>query len=222
VEAVLRVGPVVGETTWSFVHRVAATYGLDAADLTGEWRSANWMQHKDRGCAGGEVLLDAVAQEQLVRWCRVPAGYLARALPSWAAGPQTLAGRGGDGRGWMRWRTGVLEWGPVVFGCGLCAARRGGGGRRVWVYGPQWRRLCVRHGRWLLDLGGGASAAVGRGRRPGARVGAGAASVGSGGAGRTGGRCGAAGGVRAGAGGGVLVVGTGGVLGPGDGVGAAA
>ncbi|WP_329446548.1 hypothetical protein [Streptomyces canus] len=41
VEAVLRVVPVVGETTWSFVHRVAAAYGLDAADLTGEWRSAN-------------------------------------------------------------------------------------------------------------------------------------------------------------------------------------
>ncbi|WP_406173224.1 transposase [Streptomyces canus] len=55
----------------------------------------------------------------------------------------------------MRWRTGVLEWGPVVSGCGLCAARRGGGGQRVWVYGPQWRRLCVRHGRWLLEPGGG-------------------------------------------------------------------
>ncbi|MDT0485333.1 hypothetical protein [Streptomyces doebereineriae] len=155
MEAVLQVVPVVGETTWSFVHRVAAAYGLDAADLTGEWQSANWTQHKDRGCAGGEVLLDEVAQEQLARWCRVPAGYLARALPSWAAGPQALAGRGGDGRGWMRWRTGVLEWGSVVFGCGLCAAQRGGGGRRVWVYGPQWQRLWVRHGRWLLEPGGG-------------------------------------------------------------------
>ncbi|MFF0097599.1 hypothetical protein ACFYSF_48070 [Streptomyces canus] len=36
MEAVLRVVPVVGETTWSCVHQVAATYGLDAEDLTGE------------------------------------------------------------------------------------------------------------------------------------------------------------------------------------------
>jgi hypothetical protein len=153
VEAVLRVVPAVSETTWSFVYRVAAAYGLEAADLTGGWRSANRMECEDRGRASAEMLLDAVAQEQLARWCRVPAGHLAQALPSWAAGPQALADRDRDGRGWMRWCTGVPEWGPVVFGCGLCAARRGGGGQRVWVYGPQWRRLCVRHGRWLLEPG---------------------------------------------------------------------
>lgn len=152
--AVLRVVPVVGETTWSFLNRVAAAYGMEAADLTGGWRSANRGQHQDRGRGGAEVLLDAVAQEQLAGWCGVPAGHLARALPSWAAGPPALAGREGDGRGWMRWHTGGLEWGPVVAGCGLCAARRGAGGR-VWVYGPQWRRLCVRHGRWLLEPGMG-------------------------------------------------------------------
>ncbi|MET7695120.1 Helicase associated domain protein [Streptomyces sp. NPDC005483] len=155
MEAVLRVVPVVGETTWSFLHRVAAAYGLEAADLAGGWRSASQIHRKDRGRADGEVLLDTVAQEQLAHWCRVPAGHLARALPSWAAGPPALAGRDRDGRGWVRWRTGVLEWGPVVFGCGLCAARRGDGGGRVWVYGPQWRRVCVRHGRWLLEPGGG-------------------------------------------------------------------
>ncbi|MEU0948513.1 TniQ family protein [Streptomyces canus] len=152
--AVLRVVPVAGETTWSFLNRVAAAYGMQAADLTGGWRSANRGQHQDRGRGGAEVLLDAVAQEQLAGWCGVPAGHLARALPSWAAGPPALAGREGDGRGWMRWHTGGLEWGPVVSGCGLCAARRGAAGR-VWVYGPQWRRLCVRHGRWLLEPGAG-------------------------------------------------------------------
>ncbi|MFI9248146.1 hypothetical protein ACIGXF_37580 [Streptomyces sp. NPDC053086] len=25
----------------------------------------------------------------------------------------------------------------------------------MWVYRPPWQRLCVRHGRWLLDVGEG-------------------------------------------------------------------
>jgi hypothetical protein len=154
VASVLRVVPVVGETTWSFLNQVAAAYGMQAADLAVQWQSANRVQRKDPSHGGVEVLLDVVAQEELAGWCGVPAGHLARALPSWAAGPAELAGREADGGGWMRWRTGVLEWGPVVAGCGLCAARRGAGGR-VWVYGPQWRRLCVRHGRWLLEPGEG-------------------------------------------------------------------
>ncbi|MGW8954735.1 Helicase associated domain protein [Streptomyces sp. NPDC055709] len=45
----------------------------------------------------------------------------------------------------------------MAFGCRLCAARRGGSGGRGWVYRPQWRRLCARHGRWLLDVGEGHS-----------------------------------------------------------------
>lgn len=116
---------------------------------------ANRVQRKDHGRADVEVFLDGMAQEQLAGWCRVPARHLAQALPSWVGDPKAVTGRSGDGRGWVRWQTGALEWGPVVFGCGLCAARRGGSGERVWVYGPQWRRLCVRHGRWLLEAGEG-------------------------------------------------------------------
>ncbi|KPH99477.1 putative transposase IS4/IS5 family [Actinobacteria bacterium OK006] len=152
-EAVLRVVPLAGETTWSFLHRVADAYGLQVSGLRAWWR---WENPVPRGCGvrpDGEVLLDTVAQAQVAGWCRVPAGHLARALPSWAAGPEVLAGRGGSGggRGWARWRMGALEWGPVVFACRLCAARRGAGSGRVWVYRPRWQRLCARHGRWLLD-----------------------------------------------------------------------
>ncbi|WP_333746294.1 hypothetical protein [Streptomyces sp. IBSBF 2950] len=132
---------------------MASAYGLEGEDLVGGWRSVYRLQRKDRARADAEVLLDAVAQEQLAGWSGVPAGHLARALPSWAAGPEALAGRSGGG--WAQWRMGALEWGPVVFGCSLCAARRAGGGERVWGYGPQWRRLCVRHGRWLLEAGEG-------------------------------------------------------------------
>ncbi|MDR6980795.1 hypothetical protein J2X68_007537 [Streptomyces sp. 3330] len=33
MEAALRVAPVAGETTWSFLHRVAAAYRMQAGDL---------------------------------------------------------------------------------------------------------------------------------------------------------------------------------------------
>ncbi|WP_159007436.1 DNA-binding protein, partial [Streptomyces sp. NRRL S-813] len=155
VGGIVRVTPLQGETTWSFLRRVAVAYRLQVLDLTGWWRWVNPVHRRRLVRPDGEVLLDAVAQEQLSGWCRVPTGHLARALPSWAAGPEALAGRGGDGQGWARWRAGALEWGPVVSGCRLCAARRGSGGERVWVYRPRWQRLCVRHRRWLLDAGEG-------------------------------------------------------------------
>ncbi|MFE2718904.1 transposase [Streptomyces mirabilis] len=155
MDAVLKVAPFQGETTWSFLHRVAAAYGLQATDLTGGWRWVN-SGHRSRGVRpDSEVLLDAVAQEQLAGWCRVPAGQLVRALPSWSAGPAALDGRGGQGQGWARWRVGSVQWGPVVSGCRLCTGRRDPGAERVWVYRARWQRLCVRHGRWLLDVGEG-------------------------------------------------------------------
>ncbi|MFD5390793.1 transposase [Streptomyces sp. NPDC127074] len=153
MQAVLRVRPVAGETTWSFLHRVAAAYGLAAHDLTGWWRWVNPVHQRRGPRPDGEVLLDVAAQVHLSSWCRVPAGHLAWALPSWTAGPAAVGG--GDGPGRARWRVGTLEWGPVVYGCRLCAARHGEGGGRVWVYRARWRRLCAQHGRWLLDVGEG-------------------------------------------------------------------
>lgn len=155
MEAVLRVTPLPGETTWSFLHRVASAYRLQVTDLTAWWQWANPVHQRHGVRPDGEVLLNVVAQGQLAGWCRVPAGHLARALPSWTAGPTELAGRGEDGQGWARWQSGASEWGPVVFGCRLCAARRGSGVAPVWAYWPQWRRLCARHGRWLLEVGEG-------------------------------------------------------------------
>ncbi|MFD7596306.1 DNA-binding protein [Kitasatospora sp. NPDC059812] len=42
--------------------------------------------------------------------------------------------------------------GPVAFGCRSCAARRTGAAVRVVRYAQRWERVCVRHGRWLLDV----------------------------------------------------------------------
>ncbi|MFJ8555099.1 hypothetical protein [Streptomyces sp. NPDC093676] len=154
MRSVLRVVPVPGETTWSFLRRVAAAYGMEAADLLPWWRWVSSGAGRRGGRPDREVLLNPAAQEMVAGWCGVPAGHLARALPSWAAGPAALAGQDG-GQAWARWRLGFMEWGPVVFGCRLCTARRGGGGQRVWVYRPVWARWCGRHGRWLLDAGEG-------------------------------------------------------------------
>ncbi|MGW7673017.1 Helicase associated domain protein [Streptomyces sp. NPDC054775] len=154
MEAALRVAPLQGETTWSFLHRVAAAYGMEAVDLLPWWRWASSGAGRRSGRPDREVLLNPAAQEMVAGWCGVQSSHLARALPSWAAGPAALAGRD-SGQAWAQWRMGLLEWGPVAFGCPLCIARRGGGGQRVWVYRPRWRRVCAQHGRWLLDAGEG-------------------------------------------------------------------
>lgn len=153
----LRVGPLSGETTWSFAERVAGSYGLEVMDLAGHWRWVNPVSRERAGRLDGEVLLDANAQAQLAGWCGIPEGHLAAALPSWGPGAQafdSLAGGPGE-QGRARWRAGVRDGGPVVFACRLCAARRGAVGGRVRLFRRPWQRLCGRHGRWLLGVGEG-------------------------------------------------------------------
>jgi hypothetical protein len=41
--------------------------------------------------------------------------------------------------------------GEAAFACRSCTARRTGQTVRAVRYVPRWRRVCVRHGRWLLD-----------------------------------------------------------------------
>ncbi|WP_406349826.1 Helicase associated domain protein [Streptomyces sp. NBC_00658] len=157
MHGVLRVVPAQGETTWSFLHRIAARYGLEVGELHAwaRWRWANPISQSRALRPDGEVLLNTAAQAQIAAWCQTPADHLARALPSWMAGLAAFDEQAGDGRGWARWRVGAREWGPVSFGCRLCTARRGGWPQRVWLYGPRWRRVCERHARWLLDVGDG-------------------------------------------------------------------
>ncbi|MFH8349669.1 helicase associated domain-containing protein [Streptomyces sp. NPDC018045] len=149
--------PVQGETTWSFLHRVAVCYGLEAGELLawGWWQWVNPVTQSRGRRPDGDVLLNVMAQAQVAAWAAVPVAHLARALPSWTAGPASLGERARADRGWARWRVGAQAWGPVSFGCRLCAARRSGRSQRVWRYGQRWNRVCSRHGRWLLDVGDG-------------------------------------------------------------------
>ncbi|MFF4316885.1 hypothetical protein [Streptomyces sp. NPDC001507] len=61
----MRVVPAAGETTWSFVHRVAAAYRLQVTDLAEWWRWPIPVRRENRERPDGEVLLDTTAQQQL-------------------------------------------------------------------------------------------------------------------------------------------------------------
>ncbi len=149
--------PVPGETTWSFLHRVAVCYGLGVGELLawGWWQWVNPVTRSRGRRPDGDVLLNATAQAQVAAWAGVPAAHLARALPSWTAGPASFGERARTDEGWARWRVGPQAWGPVSFGCQMCVARRSGRVHRLWRYGQRWNRVCSRHGRWLLDVGDG-------------------------------------------------------------------
>ncbi|WP_406164036.1 hypothetical protein OG806_49150 [Streptomyces sp. NBC_00882] len=100
--------------------------------------------------ADAEVLLNAAGRQLLAALCGVTEDVLARALPSWGQEDGKLSA-GKNGVPAAAWRTGGAVAGPVAFGCRLCAARRTGMALRVVRYAPLWERVCVRHGRWLLD-----------------------------------------------------------------------
>ncbi|WP_020132710.1 hypothetical protein [Streptomyces sp. 303MFCol5.2] len=149
---IFRVAPFAGETTASLICRTASHYGMEAKALRSYWQWRNYPPGHDGGGAraDAEVLLNAAGRHLLAGLCGVEEDVLARALPSWGQEDSKLsAGRNGVPA--AAWRTGGAVAGPVAFGCRLCAARRTGTVVRVVRYAPRWERVCVRHGRWLLD-----------------------------------------------------------------------
>lgn len=150
---IFRVVPLAGETTWSLMQRTAAGYGMAADGLLGH---CQWRNHRPRHGGGGvradaEVLLDVAGREVLAGLCGVEREVLARALPSWTREEEAFAGRGSGRAPQGLWRVADVVGGPVAFGCRLCAVRRTGAAVRTVRYAPRWERMCVRHGRWLLD-----------------------------------------------------------------------
>lgn len=150
--SLLRIAPLQGEATSSLICRIASRYGLEAKALRSCWHWRNQQPKHESGIprADAEVLLNAAGRQLLAGLCGVEEGMLVRALPSWGQQDAKLpAGR--DGVPAAVWRIGGVVVGPVAFGCGLCTAQRTGTAVRVVRYVPRWERVCVRHGRWLLD-----------------------------------------------------------------------
>ncbi|MFF4846183.1 DNA-binding protein [Streptomyces collinus] len=138
--------------TSSLMARAAHRYGLRARDLRACWQWRNSPPVHDSGGprADTEMLLNAPGRQLMADLCGVDETVLARALPSWGqedfklpAGEQAVPA--------AAWRIGGAVLRPVAFGCQLCTARRTGAAVRVVRYAPRWERVCVRHGRWLLD-----------------------------------------------------------------------
>jgi hypothetical protein len=62
---VFRVAPLERETAWSLLQRTAASYGMDAGGLLGQWL---WGNHRPRHSTGAlradaEVLLDTAGRQ---------------------------------------------------------------------------------------------------------------------------------------------------------------
>ncbi|MDT0398511.1 MULTISPECIES: DNA-binding protein [Streptomyces] len=149
---VLRTAPLRQETTSSLICRIANRYGLETMALRSCWHWRNYQPGHDGGGAraDAEVLLNAAGRQLLAGLCGVKEDVLARALPSWELEDSKLPAEE-DGVPAAAWRIGGAVAGPVAFGCRLCGARRTGTAVRVVRYTPRWQRVCVRHGRWLLD-----------------------------------------------------------------------
>lgn len=149
--SVLRVAPVAGETTWSYLSRVAGRYGMEPAALLPWW---TWTGSRPRDEVGpredAEVLLNPAGRRLLARLGGVGEQDLVRTLPAFGDGPQPASpgspGRPGESAG---------RYGPVAYGCELCTASRTGHDTVVVRYAAPWQRVCARHQRWMQTAGDG-------------------------------------------------------------------
>ncbi|WP_254648642.1 hypothetical protein [Streptomyces sp. GbtcB6] len=148
----LRTAPLPGETTSSLICRIASRCGLEAKALRSCWHWRNYQPgHSGGGArADAEVLLNAAERQLLAGLGGIEEDVPARALPSWEQQDAKLSAEK-DGVPAAAWRIGGAVAGPMAFGCRLCTARRAGTAVRVARYAPRWERVCVRHGRWLVD-----------------------------------------------------------------------
>ncbi|WP_308315621.1 TniQ family protein [Streptomyces sp. ISL-100] len=150
---VLRTVPLAGELTASLISRVAARYGLPTAGVLRLWTCRNSPARHDGGGAraDAEVVLNGAGRRVLAELCRVEPKVLARALPAFTMDDPKISTGREAGVAQARWRAAGTVAGPAAFGCRLCTARRTGQALRAVRYLPRWHRVCLRHGRWLLD-----------------------------------------------------------------------
>ncbi|MEV6133848.1 TniQ family protein [Streptomyces violaceusniger] len=150
---VLRTVPLAGELTASVISRAADRYGLPAADVLRLWTCRNSpTRHGGGGVrADAEVVFNEAGRGVLAELCGVEPAVLARALPAFTVDdPKISTGREAD-LAQARWRAAGAVAGEAAFACRSCTARRTGQAQRAVRYLPRWQRVCVRHGRWLLD-----------------------------------------------------------------------
>ncbi|MFI5635378.1 Helicase associated domain protein [Streptomyces sp. NPDC051664] len=141
----MRVAPLQGETTLSYLDRLADRYRLGVRDLIPALLQVTGALFKGYR-TDGEVYLKTEARARISVFCRVPEEALGRALPAWSAQePVSPDGAGAAGR---------FRFGSVVpaagEGCRLCMAARTGRTKPARLYLKPHTRICPRHRRWML------------------------------------------------------------------------
>ncbi|NYV72920.1 Helicase associated domain protein [Streptomyces sp. UH6] len=144
---VVRMAPLAGETTMSFVNRLAARYNVTVTGLLSAMAGPGVRGVWGKGCLVGEVFLAPAVRHRLASLCRVPESHLSRALPSWDEGAEAKAN--GDQPN-VRFASGSTV-PAVMLGCRLCTAARTGAACSARLYSALRSRICIRHQCWSLD-----------------------------------------------------------------------
>lgn len=138
----LQVRFVAGESTGSYVTRLAARNGLAVGQLLdsiGEGRSASEVDPRYT-----ELYVNRAGRDHLATLVARPVEELTRALPS--TGDEHLLPQDASGRPVWKWK-----WAPhggyLVRGCALCAAARETD-EPVWLIHSDAWHICVQHARF--------------------------------------------------------------------------
>ncbi|MEV8395258.1 TniQ family protein [Streptomyces sp. NPDC056650] len=147
VAGVVRLAPLAGETTMSFVNRLAAHYNVTVTGLLSAMAGPGVRGVWGKGCLVGEVFLASAVRRRLASLCQVPESHLSRALPSWDEGADAKAN--GEQPN-VRFASGSAV-PAVMLGCRLCTATRTGAPCPARLYSDLRSRICIRHQCWSLD-----------------------------------------------------------------------
>ncbi|MET8831974.1 TniQ family protein [Streptomyces sp. NPDC004610] len=146
----MRISPLPGESTGSFVNRLAHANGLELADFlqrvgqdTGSSSGDAARVAKYPQCT--EMYVNGPGLEYLAVLAGAPAAVLRRALPGLAPRHRLP----GDGDAVWKWPWQPPE-GYLVCCCTRCAELRGVREPAWWLTSDSWR-VCARHRRWCDD-----------------------------------------------------------------------
>ncbi len=143
----MRVAPLHGETTLSYMSRVASRYRLTAKELIGALVDVGRRPNLFTVQPDGEVVFNTEARAVIAAFCRMPEEHLHRALPSWSRDvPSSRLGSGPAA--WVRTAATIPPTGP---GCRACTARATQGRDTARRYLPPHARICVKHQCWMLE-----------------------------------------------------------------------
>lgn len=141
----VRIPPVAGELTGSWLRRMAAPYGLRAQDLLrGILSGTHRVQVTGTPGSGLELFLNTPARTALSRSTGLSLPRLTRLLPALAAPHGRLAD---DESPQAAWYMPGEAW---VGACPACTGRAWRPGQPVLVYPGTAGHVCRRHRRWLL------------------------------------------------------------------------